>query len=190
MRDLENISVKQLFSLSMEDFEKYNNALRFLDSRSLYLGRDGIEFTSLSFKEVVFIRRSLEVITLDGMIEVFGIAFGLKPRFLRSVRAQFLSGKVLDFYKALNWLQDEITRIGDKEKLLSGKPNSKLIEAGIEKLSILGDLNTLISIGEQFGEKPQSVQEWNYSLVFSISLREKLRGEIQEAYSKLTTKTA
>ena len=190
MHKLENILLKNLFKLSLDEFETYNYTLKHLKPKPVFQGREAVDIGSLKYKEVAFIRKSLEQMTLSGITKTFAMVFGIKrKRFFWTEERVFFGSRVVEFYQALNWILSEIENIQEQEKKLARKPNEKLKEAGIEQLGIFGELNTFIALGERFGIPPQKIQNWKYNLVFALSLHSKMYGDIQEKYNELMKPT-
>ena len=191
MHKLQNIPVKKLFRLPLEKFEAYNNALRHIKGKPLFRGHEALDIGSLKYKDVSFIRKSLEKMTLKGITKSFALVFGIKTkRWFWTEERMFFQARVVEFYQALNWILSEIENIEEQEKKLSRKPNDKLKEAGIERLGIFEELNTFIALGERFGLPPQKIQNWKYNLVFALSLHSKVHGEIQDKYADLLKPSA
>lgn len=177
---LEKIPVHKLFKLEYNSFEQYHNVLKHLQPIAIKRkGKSIASMTDLTFGEVTEVKMNLQDASFDNMKEIFKTVFRLK-------KYEFLNIDVLEFYHALNWIREEIQSIYENEKQnLSQAPDPKLVEAGIEDLNIFGELNTLIALGEKFGKAPQEVENWNYNLVFSLMLHQKISGEVSKNYSEL-----
>lgn len=177
MSSLQKISFRQFFQLKNQRFEEYHNVLQYLEALPL---NDKIEsLTDLTFGEVAGIKLDLKQPTFDNMIDIFKTIFGLSQKEIYKIN-------VIEFYHALNWIKEEIQNIYDREiQNLSFTPDSKLKDAGIDDLNIFGEMNTLIALGEKFGKAPQEVENWNYNLVFSLMLHQKISTEINKRYVEL-----
>jgi hypothetical protein len=177
MSSLQKISFRQLFQLKNHRFEEYHKVLQHLEAIPL---NDRIEsLTDLTFGEVAGIKLNLKQPTFLNMIEIFKTIFGLSQNEIYKIN-------VIEFYHALNWIKEEIQNIYDREiQNLSSTPDSKLKDAGIDDLNIFGEMNTLIAFGEKFGKAPQEVENWNYNLVFSLMLHQKISSDINKRYVEL-----
>ena len=93
---------------------------------------------------------------------------------------------MVKFYHSLNWIKEEIQNVYEREvQSLSSPPDSKLKDAGIDDLNIFGEMNTLIALGEKFGKAPQEIENWNYEIVFSLILHQKISSDINKRYIEL-----
>lgn len=180
--DLRNILIKDLFSLQADMFEKYHNTLKFLKPLPIFKNKELTPIEALTFGEVISIRQNLRNQNIDGIYDIFKIVFGFKSN-------DFFKLKVVQFYQAFNWVQEQILLIEKREQSkLSSSPDDKLKSAGIEDLNIFQELNTLIALGEKFGKSPQEVENWTYSFVFSLMYHEKISNEINKRYFKIINK--
>ncbi len=175
--ELKNISIKAFFALE-EGFEEYHNVLKYLNPKPVLKGNRAKKIQSFSYGEVRAIIGTVQSPNFESIIEMLCKVFNLKKR-------QVYRISVVDFYHAFNWIKQEIKVILKKEQVLNSKPNGKLIQAGIKKLNVFGELNTLIALGKQFGKSPTEVQQWSYRLVFSILYHEKTVNEIDKNYNNL-----
>lgn len=124
----------------------------------------------MSFKDVQFIKDTLEQPKEMDMLKIIEMVFGFKA---------FKTLTLLDFYKAYNYIVEQIKDIVEAEKMLSSTPNEKLIAAGIEKMSIFGALNILDDIAKRYAQPPMEVELWSYNWIFSLSLKMKYENDIQ-----------
>lgn len=99
-------------------------------------------------------------------------------------QTDFKGVRCLEFYRAFNYIKESLKDVYDKEKLLSGTKNQKLIDAGIEEMSMFGSLNLLDDLGKDFGKSPLEIEQWTYGLVFSLSLKRKKESDIQKRLEK------
>lgn len=154
--------------LAPEEAKAYDDVLTYLTPSAI--GHKTAKIFELSFSEVAEIKSH----AADGNIEaLFKIFFGIGKR-------DFARLRVTDFYKGMNYIKDELEGLHKAESLLSGAPDHELQAAGADKLNRFGDLNLLISIGEQFGTPPQEVEKWEYALVLNLALYAHITAEIQK----------
>ena len=177
---LAKIPVYKLFKLQNESFEEYHNLLKHLEPKPIKRkGKIISSLTDLTFGEVAGLKMSFSDTSFESMRDVFKTVFGLK-------KFEFLNVDVINFYHALNWIREEMQSIYERERHnLTSTPDAKLKDAGIEDLNMFGELNTLIALGEKFSKPPQEVENWNYNLVFSLMLHQKVSNDINKRYQEL-----
>ena len=134
------------------------------------VGTGAKDFMDLKFKDVEFIKQTIQNTKDKDIFKCLKIVFGIKD---------FDNMRVYEFYKAWNYIIDQIKIILESEKSLHTEPSHRLVNAGVERLSIFGALNILDDIGQRYGVPPQKVENWSYGLIFSISLKMKYEADIQ-----------
>lgn len=84
------------------------------------------------------------------------------------------------------WVKDGLEMISKYENdLLSSSPDIDLINAGINKLDMLGDLPLIDSLAGGDMEKWEAIESMPYHKVFKKMLLNKLNGEINKDYQKI-----
>ena len=82
------------------------------------------------------------------------------------------------------WLFDSFRQILEmEEKALSSKPNQKLIDAGIERMNIFGELNIINTLANGDLLKYEAVKKLPYEDVFNKLLMDKIESEINKEYA-------
>lgn len=82
------------------------------------------------------------------------------------------------------WLFDSFRQILEmEEKALSSKPNQKLIDAGIERMNIFGELNIINTLANGDLLKYEKVKQIPYEDVFNKLLMDKIESEINKEYA-------
>jgi hypothetical protein len=176
---MKNITVKQLFESTPEEFKEYHEILKHLIPKIPPIGKQIKSLTDLSYGKVALIRSELGVNEFETILNVFKAAFKIK-------RDNVLNMEIVQFYQALNWLQEELKTLSMREKkFLSAEPDPVLKEAGIDRLNVFTDLNPLINLAKQYSKSPDEVSKWNYNLVFSLLLHGKIMGEIDVEYRRI-----
>jgi len=178
---LRNITIKRLLKLPQTEFEKYQSVLKFLKPKPFIKKNKAIPIEDLTFGQVLMIRNNLQNPTSKKISYIFATVFKMSERKLLRV-------KVVDFFHGLNWLQEQMKTLYEKEKVLNVSTDPKLERAGIKDLNKFGELNTLISIAERFSIAPQVVETWSYSLVFALIYHSKVSNEINKRYSEILSK--
>lgn len=176
---LQKISTFKLFQLQTSEFEKYHIVLKHLNPiPDVIPMKNKIEsITDLTFGEVASIKMLLAEPNYNNLVEIYKIIFGLED---------LITVDVVQFYHSINWIKNELEDIYNREvENLTSTPDSKLKDAGIEDLNIFGELNTLIMLGEKFSKSPQEIENWNYNLVFSLTLHQKISNDINKRYIEL-----
>ena len=181
MSSLQKISFQKLFQLKPQKFEEYHNVLKHLEAIPMK-GKKQIEsITDLTFGEVAAIKMLLQEPNFLNIVEIFKIIFELEQKDLFKI-------DVIQFYHSINWIKQEVQAVYDREvENLTSTPDSKLKDAGIDELNIFGEMNTLIMLGEKFSKAPQEIENWNYNLVFSLMLHQKISSEVNKRYVELIT---
>jgi len=129
-----------------------------------------IDFMNIKFKDIEYIKQSIQSPSYKSIKKVLKIVFGFKD---------FENLRVYEFYQAWNYITDQIKTILESEKSLHTEPSHRLVNAGIENLSIFGVLNILDDIGQRYSVPPQEVEKWTYGWVFSIALKMKREADIK-----------
>ena len=138
-------------------------------------GVDAKEVFHLKFNEVEKIKDAFNNLTDDNINFIFKTIWGKEINH-NKVRA-------LEFYRAFNYVVKEVEDIYKLEEKLGRKPNQKLINAGIKKMSIFGSLNLIDDVAQKYHFRPKDVEEWNYSEVYWYALKIKTENEIQKNLS-------
>lgn len=146
--------------------------LRKVKGSSVLNGKKAIDIRLLPFKDVQFIKDSLNEPSESNMIEIIKMVFNYKD---------FKTLRVHEFYQAYNYIIEQIKDIIDKEKMLSSEPDNRLVTAGIERMNIFGALNIIDDIARRYSQPPMLVENWSYNWIFSLSLKIKIENDIQKA---------
>lgn len=133
-------------------------------------GKKAKEFMSLKFKDVEFVKQTIQNPNEIDIAKCLKIVFGFKD---------YNNLRLFEFYKAYNYIIEQVKIILNSEKNLHSEPSQRLINAGIERFSIFGALNVLDDIGQRYSIAPHDVEKWTYGLIFSISLKMKYEADIQ-----------
>ena len=176
---LKNISVEKLLKLPEDKFKEYNDLLTFVKPKSKIGKYAAVQINTLAYGDVKMIQSQMG--TIEGVVKAFELMFGIEESELFKI-------KTADFYYGIKYIKNEIERISQIEKSVfdSDDVDQKMKDAGIEKLEVFKELNTIIPIASKFGVTPMEVERWNYDLVFSIQYHEKVSNEIQKEYMRLT----
>lgn len=177
MFQLDNITVKELY-LS-EDINGYFELQKIMKPKPEFGKHKAKELTDLAFDDVSKIKRVMLKPTYDGLFQVFQLVFGVR-------KLQYEMASVVDYFYALNHLKSEIKKIVEREKkMLTSDPDPMMSMAGSDRLNMFGELNTLKKLGMDFGKSPEEIGQWSYSLVFALTLHDKIHGEVEKRYYEL-----
>ncbi|PHQ27860.1 hypothetical protein [Leeuwenhoekiella nanhaiensis] len=136
----------------------------------------------LEFGEIANIKSSITKTDFERIVEIFTLIFGIK-------RSQFINAPVTDFLNAIGWLRLSIEELIIKEyNALKSDTDPDMQAAGVERLSVFAEMNTLIGIGQQYGKSPQEIETWPYNMVFTLMLHNKILSEVQKNYSEIKSK--
>lgn len=182
MSDLRNIKIFKLFQLPDPVFEKYNSIMRYLIPKNHLRKYKSKDFSEISYGDIILVKRLSENPDFEDLVNIFETVFGIK-------RKKLLRTRIIDFYHALNHIKKEIETIEFRElKNLNSRTDDELKRAGVEKLNIFGELNTLILLGSKYGKSPEEIEQWSYGLVFSLLLHEKITNDINKNYTEIINK--
>lgn len=179
--NLKNITVRQLFELDEHEFAKYMTLKDCLKSKNEFDGKKGIEISSLTFAEVSEIKRIFFQPTFEGLFETF-------ERIFKTDRHRFLRSDVISYFYALNYIGESVQKIIKNERLLSPDDDEEAFlmkEAGAERLKVFQELPVLLNLARSFGTTVQEVENWKYSLVFSILLHDKIQADVRKKFDEL-----
>lgn len=183
--DLDNITVRQLYELGTDDFEKYSALQSVLLSHNRFAGKDGQEITSLSFAEVCEIKRTFISPSVDGLFDVFRSIF-------KVTKNQFFRSDVVSYFYALNHIGNTMQQIMQREKLLAPQEDEDYFlmkEAGAERLSVFQELPVLLKLAERFATTPEVIETWKYSKVFTILLHDTMTDQVRRKFNELKKAT-
>jgi len=185
MYNLDNISVKQFWSLQDESLAKqylrFSNEKDpyFLKPKDMFAGRIATPLGQLTYGEVSNLKHNLSTPSFEGIYECFDAVFKVKL-------TTYLNQNITSYFYALNWIKEQVTIILEREnKTLGGERDPLLEMAGVHRLIPFGELNILKTIAQQFSTTPMEVENWKYNLVYSLMLHDKVSGEVQKSYNEL-----
>lgn len=182
MFDLDDITVLKLVKLEPEHFDKYVQLQNVMKAKSVFCGNDAVQIGSLSYGSVSEIKRIFAKPTHEGIFDVFGLIFNV-------TKNQILRANVTSYFYALNHIINAVRSLTEKEsKLLKAKADKKhelLVQAGVNRLQVFGELPVLLSLGRSFSIEPKKINDWNYNFVLSIMVHDKITEEILEDYNEL-----
>ena len=90
----------------------------------------------------------------------------------------------------LLWLRDQYTIINDVEtKYLFTPPESKMLQAGIQQLDVLGDINTIDSLAQGDILKWRKIRQMKYSDVFNKQLKNTIESRINKKLIEINKTT-
>lgn len=133
--------------------------------------------TGLPFGDVTKVKN---LAVAEEYPKVFEIVFGITEKELSNTR-------VKEFFMALNWVRNELGTLIEREKHLVGDEDPKMVEAGSARLNVFKEMNILIPLSKEYGMTPDEIAGWKYSTVFTIMYHEKVSGDIEKEYTRLTT---
>jgi len=158
----------------LKDIDKYPDSVfifKKVKGSNVLNGHKAKDFMAISFKNIEFLKDTIQNPNEENILKALKIVFKFKD---------FENLRLLDFYKAYNYIVEQIKTIQESEKHLQSEPSQRLVNAGIERFSIFGSLNILDDIGQRFATPPQKVEKWSYGLIFSLSLKMKYEADVQK----------
>jgi len=179
IEDLENITVKELFQLEEETFNKYLKLQELLKPLDNFCGYEAKALSHLEFGQVANLKEYFNEPTDAGILDAFKIVFGVKER-------QYFAADVVSYFYALNWIKIEVEKLVALEvKMLSGKPDPLMEMAGADRLQVFKELPILKRLGKEYGQPPQVIETWKYNFIFSLLLLDIVETDVQENYNQL-----
>lgn len=176
---MRNIRLYQYYQLDEREAVLYASVFKFATPSDRLGSFQAKKLTSLPYGEVNQIKRMAEASDYPGVFEkVFGIS-----------QRRLLLMRVKPFFMALNWLRQELEQLLERESHLMSVQDPKMVEAGVDRLKVFKEMNVLIPLSKEYGKTPEEIASWPYSTVFTLLYYEKVSGEIEKAYTELTTKT-
>ena len=178
MFNLNHIKVKDFFHLKEDEAAKYLELQNIMKSEDIFLNYKAKPLGQLTFGEVSQIKRTFINPNYNSLLECFKLVFKVKED-------KYLNSDIVNYFYALNWIKDQVMALVEKEKMLIPDPDPDLEMAGVKKLSVFGEMSTLINLAQKFSTTPMEVEKWNYNVVFTTLLYQKLEGEVKRDYMNM-----
>lgn len=137
-----------------------------------FQGAKATDLNDLKFSEVDKIKSIFKNPDDKGIEDVMRLVYKQKIKYNKTT--------ALEFWRAFNHVKEDLEGIYKLEQKLSSKPNQKLINAGIEKMSIFDTLNLTDDIAKRYHLDPETVEGWKYGKVYIIALKMKYESDIQK----------
>ena len=178
MFNLTHITLGSFFHLKEDQAAKYLQLQEVMKTDDVFLRRKAKPLGQLTFGEVSQIKRAFIKPSYENLLECFKIVFKVKE-------SAYLKSDIIQYFYALNWIKAEVLLLMEKEKMLVPDPDPDLEMAGVKKLSMFGEMSTLINLAQKFSTSPMVIETWNYNTVFTILLYQKLESEVSKAYNNI-----
>ena len=176
---MENIRLYRLLLLDEAEFDRYFGVFEHIKPVDRIGNLKAKRLQSLTFGEVLTIKKCA---SKNDYIEPFLIVFGISKR-------KLLMTRVTDFFRAFNWIRNELTILIEREKLLNSEPEPKMIEAGIERLDLFKEMNLVIPLSKDYSLHPDEIFDWRYSTIFTLLHHGKMSAEIDRNYAEILRKS-
>ena len=182
MFDLKDIRVREYLRLPIDEVARYIELQKVLKGKPEFCGNRAKELRKLSYGQVKMIGKRLANPSFDDLADIFKLVFDVS-------REKILRANIVEFFYAINWISKNlITLVENERKLLRTEMDPMLEAAGVERLMPFSELSVLLDLGKKFGMHPEEVEKWNYSLVLSILVHDKIFGEVKKEYDRLKSK--
>ena len=184
MEEIEDITIQEYFN--MKDSSQYDVFVDCMNPVNSFAGKQ-CDVSKLTYDEVEVIKMIFSNPTMEDVMELIIMCFGLRGDRNQSSVDQYLSTSVFDLFRANQFLQNYIKKVVDKEVLwFTGKDDDKLkmINAK-ERLKSVSHLLTKISLAEQFSVQETDIGGWKYSRVFTILVANKIKQDLTEEYNEI-----
>tara|TARA_R110002012_G_scaffold190633_1_gene358212 strand:- start:20035 stop:20592 length:558 start_codon:yes stop_codon:yes gene_type:complete len=180
--DLQKISTREFLTLDENAALPYWKLQSFMKPIAKFGRYDAKRLGEMAFGDVTSIKHAIQKPDYDSLIQIFNSVFGIKE-------SQFLNAPVTDFLSALTWLRLSVSELIKKEyNALKTEPDQDMEAAGVHRLNIFNEMNTLIAIGQQYNKSPEEIETWKYNLVFALMLHNKIQSEVQKSYAEIKSK--
>ena len=179
MFNLTHIKVRQFFQLKEDEAAKYVELQSIMKSEDIFLNFKAKPLGELTFGQVSQIKRVFMKPTYENLLECFKTVFKVRED-------KYLNSDITHYFYALNWIKEQVMVLVEKEKMLIPDPDPDLEMAGVKKLNVFGEMATLINLAQKFSTTPMEIEKWNYNVVFTILLYQKLEGEVRRDYMNIT----
>lgn len=175
----QNRKVKELLQLSQHEFNEYLSLFELVKPVNK-LGK--------------YKCKSLLEMTYGGVIELINKASNddwigvIKCYFPNLSDRQILNFRAKDFLPLFYWIKSDLKVYEKRQKLLEGVRDPLLEQAGIERLEVIGQMHSVLSIAKSWGfrlDELQKLEDLPYSLVFTALYDDKLTNDIQHDYQEL-----
>lgn len=174
--NINNIKLKHFHRLSEVDQKEYIKILSFLKPIPTLGRRSAKDVFEMTFAEVENMRRGVS--SPEGMIKAMSTFFDCPEKYLVDYR-------IVQFYHAFNHLMSQLQHITNIERInLSKPPKQDMIDAGVKELDRFGALNTLDLLAKEYGKSPEEIEQWSYSLIYSLMWKRKIESDIQDNWQE------
>lgn len=178
--ELENITVSKL--IESNQAAQYREILKYLAGKETIGQYKAKQFETIKWGQVMEMRQ----IIFDGqnnyeILKCFEWVYGIDEK-------SILNLKVVDFYHGLNWIIYENERLIKSEQNIGGEPDEYWIQAGGEKLGMYQHFNIMVTLGEQFGCAPHTIEDWSYGNVFLMLRYNTDMASIRKKYQQIIAK--
>ena len=171
--NIENIKLKQLWSLPIEKQQSYLNILQCLKSKNK-IGKYKIyDLEELPYADVVLIQSHFHSAMYDDCLTAMSLSTKQPKIFIEKFC-------IVEFSHGWNYISDMISEINKKMQLLVKPPKPMLIDAGIEKLNMFGELNVLTALAKEYSTTPFEVEQWPWGFVYALQLKNKIESDIND----------
>ena len=179
INELENITVLQFFSLPMDELLQQYNLLKMLRQSDTLKDKKADSILMQPYSMIVKLKKYYSNLTPEAMVAMVKMVFGIK----NEVQMQF---KIVEYFPAVNFIVNGLDKIIELEvKRLTSQPKEELIMAGVEKMQVYGDLNTIDQLAGGDMLKWNEIEKMPWQYVFTKLCMEKDRADIQESYSEI-----
>jgi len=137
INELENITVLQFFSLPMDELLQQYNLLKMLKQSDTLKDKKADSILMQPYSMIVKLKKYYSNLTPEAMVTMVKMVFGIE----NEVQMQF---KIVEYFPAVNFIVNGLDKIIELEvKRLTSQPKEELLMAGVEKMQVYGDLNTI-----------------------------------------------
>lgn len=179
INEVENITVLEFFSQPQDQMVQQYNLLRMLKESDKLENQKAIKMMMQPFSVIVTLKKLYMNQTPESIVNMVELVYGLSNKKQMSIL-------ILEYFPALNFIMNGLQYISHLETVrLTAQEKEELVIAGIHKMRVYGDLNTIDQLAGGDLLKWSEVEKMPWQHVFTKLCMEKDRAEIQENYSEI-----
>lgn len=181
---IQDITIQHYFT--MEDSSAYDVFIDVLNPVNRFAGKQ-CDVKRLTFDQVEVMKSVFINPTVDDIMEIVIMCYGLRGDIKQSSTKQYLLTSIFDLFRAKTFLQNFIIETVNKEKdWLTQEIDEKMIIINSqERLKPFSHLLTKIHLAKLFSTTDSDIGGWRYSKVFTILTATKVRDDLTKEYNEI-----
>lgn len=128
--------------------------------------------------------RFCDVMELGGSMSPVDVVSKVLNFYFDVGEDEILDTKDRDFISFLKHIRNEMDRVSKMNDALKSEPDNDLIEAGIDRLNVFGELTIYYAISKDPREW-DAISEVSFGKMYSKLMMDKINGEVQKRYNEI-----